>query len=89
MAYYFVRRRSKREINRLKAVDQHGVQHTLIERISVLHDVGASGQIFGSEHGSSSYYSATSGDAVLRLPDGSFESKSAKPPLVLKILSQE
>jgi hypothetical protein len=89
MKYYFKRRKSTREVNRLEAVDQHGVQHTLIERISVIHNIGASGRIFGSENGSSSYYSATSGDALLRLPDGSFESQRQNPRLALTLMLQK
>jgi hypothetical protein len=84
MAYYFVRRRSTREVNRLEAIDEHGTPHNIIERISILHDVGASGQIFGAEYGSLSYYSATSGDVLVRLSDEIFETKDKRLLLKLK-----
>jgi hypothetical protein len=89
MTHYFVRRRSTREVRRLEAIDQHGVQHTVVERVSVLHQVGAGGQVFGSEHGLTSYYSATTGEVVVSLPDGSFRTKGDGHGLVLKIQSQE
>jgi hypothetical protein len=88
MATYSVRKRSFREIRRFNAVDQYGVQHTLVERVAVLNDVGASGCIFNSESGKSQYYSATSGDAVIRFSDGSLKTKDGKLAFDMKLQSK-
>lgn len=78
MATYSVRKHSLREIRRFDAFDQYGVQHSLVERMKIINDVGASGLIIDSEHGALHYYSATTGDIVVRLPDGSLKTKDGK-----------
>ena len=78
MTTYSVRKRSFREMRRFNAIDQYGVQHTLVERVAVVNDVGASGCIVSSESGRSQYYSATSGDAVTQLADGSLKTTDGK-----------
>jgi hypothetical protein len=85
MTNYSTRKRSFREIRRFHAIDQYGVQHTVIERVAVLNDVGASGCIFNSENGKSQYYSATSGDAVVQLSDGSLKTKDGKLAFDMKL----
>jgi hypothetical protein len=87
MATYSLRKRSFREIRRFNALDQYGVQHTLVERVAVLNDVGASGCIVNSESGKSQYYSATSGDAVTQLSDGSLKTKDGKLVFDMKLQS--
>jgi hypothetical protein len=47
--------------------------------------VGASGCIFNSENGKSQYYSATSGDAVVQLSDGSLKTKDGKLAFDMKL----
>lgn len=78
MGTYTLRKHSFREVKRLHALDQHGLQHTLVERRVVINDVGASGHVFDSAHGASHYYSATSGDAVARSEDGTLKTKDGK-----------
>ncbi|HSU20762.1 hypothetical protein NF681_02480 (plasmid) [Comamonadaceae bacterium OTU4NAUVB1] len=84
MGIYSVRKRSFRETRRFKAVDQHGIEHTVVERIAMLHDVGASGCIVDAEPGSLNYYSATSGDAMERLLDGSLKTKDGRLEFAVK-----
>ena len=85
MSPYSIRQRSFREIRRFNAIDQRGIQHTLVERVAVFNDVGASGCIFNSESGKSQYYSATSGDTVIQWPDGSLKSKDGKLAFDIKL----
>ena len=73
MSYFLCRRKSYREVNRFEAIDQDGIQHTVVERLAILHEVGASGRIFNSQKGSSPFYSATTGETIIRRDDGSFE----------------
>jgi hypothetical protein len=84
MSIYSVRKRSFRETRRFKAIDQHGTEHTVVERIAMLHDVGASGCVVDAETGSFNYYSATSGDALFRVVDGSLRTRDGGTALELR-----
>lgn len=84
MGIYTTRRRSFREVGRFMAVDQDGKPHVLVERVSTRNDVGAGGKVIDSEHGASHFYSATSGDAVVRACDGSFVGSNGDHRLVLR-----
>lgn len=78
MATYWNRKRSFRETGRFLVVDQHGVPHTVVQRIKTLHGVGATGLVIEAEQGISCFYSATSGDAVMLQADGSFITENGK-----------
>ena len=78
MATYSIRKRSFREIRRFNAIDQYGIQHTLVERVATINDVGASGCIVSSESSKSQYYSASSGDTVTQMSDGSLKTADGK-----------
>jgi hypothetical protein len=84
MGIYTIRRKSFREIARFTAIDQEGRSHVVVERAAMLNDVGAGGKVIDSQRGASSFYSATTGDAVAPLPDGSFAAASGNGRLVLK-----
>jgi len=83
MGIYTIRRKSFREIARFTAIDQEGRSHVVVERAAML-NVGAGGKVIDSQRGASSFYSATTGDAVAPLPDGSFAAASGNSRLVLK-----
>jgi hypothetical protein len=84
MTIYSIRRRSFREVGRFSIIDQDGNPHILVERVAVLNDVGARGKVVDSERGASHFYSATTGDAVVRVSDESFVVKDGQRQLVLK-----
>lgn len=84
MALYWTRKRSFREIGRFLAKDQNGIQHTLVQRMERLQSIGVTGLVVEAEHGISCFYSATSGDVVLRQADGSFVTENGK----LKLLAE-
>jgi hypothetical protein len=69
------RRRSFREIRRFNVTDQEGNPHIIVERVVVLNEVGVGGKIVESQQGASTFYSATSGDVVMRTSDKSFVGK--------------
>ena len=52
-----------------------GNPHIIVEQVVVLNEVGAGGKIVESQQGASTFYSATSGDVVLRNSDQSFVGK--------------
>jgi hypothetical protein len=85
MALYWNRKRSFRKIGRFLARDQNGTQHTLVQRIERLQSIGVTGLVVEVEHGISCFYSATSGDVVLRQVDGSFVTENGK----LKLLTEK
>ena len=78
MASYWNRRRSFREVRRFVAVDQDGMQHTVVQRIETLQGVGLTNLVVETEHGVSCFYSATSGDAVTLQEDGAFATSNGK-----------
>ena len=84
MGIYTIRRKSFREVDRFMATDQDGRAHVVVERVAMLNDVGAGGKVIDSQLGASSFYSATTGDAVVRMPDGSFAGTSRTRRLVLR-----
>lgn len=60
------------------------MQHTLVQRIERLQSVGVTGLVVEAENGISCFYSATSGDVVIRQTDGSFVTENGKLKLFME-----
>jgi hypothetical protein len=63
-------RRLFKEIGRFPARDEKGNHHTVVERVRVNERTDANGRIVSSRQGASHFYSATTGDALVKRADG-------------------
>lgn len=65
--------KSFREVARFIAIDQGGVQHTVVERVETRTRITFAITYGNASLGASTYYSMTTGDKLSRQPDGTFE----------------
>lgn len=59
-----------KEIGRFPARDEKGNHHTVVERVKINQKTDSNGRIVSSRQGASHFYSATTGDALIKRADG-------------------